>query len=68
MTNRELLDKCIERSGLKLGCIAHAIGITRSTFRLKRTGRQDFTETEMRALARTLCLSEEECIAIFFAG
>ena len=68
MTNRELLDKCIERSGLKLGYVAHALGVTRSTFRLKRTGRQDFTEREMRALADILQLTTEEKVAIFFAG
>lgn len=67
MTNRDLLVKCIERSGLKKGKIAEAMGKTISTFSRKLAGKQDFTETEMRTLARILQLSVEERTAIFFA-
>lgn len=67
MTNRELLTKCIDRSGLKKSKIAEAMGKTNNTFSRKLAGKQDFTETEMRTLARVLQLSVEERVAIFFA-
>lgn len=67
MTNRKLLEQCIERSGLKKGKIAEAMGKTINTFSRKLAGKQDFTESEMRTLARILHLSAEERIAIFFA-
>ena len=67
MTNRELLEKCIQRSGLKKAKIAEAVGKTINTFSRKLAGKQDFTESEMRTLADILQLSVEEKIAIFFA-
>lgn len=67
MTNREMLEQCIERSGLKKGKIAEALGKTINTFSRKLAGKQDFTESEMRTLSRILDLSVEERIAIFFA-
>ena len=67
MTNRELLEKCIERSGLKKGKIAEALGKTINTFSRKLAGKQDFTESEMRTLTELLHLSVEERMAIFFA-
>ena len=67
MTNTELLQECIKRSGLKKGKIAEALGKTINTFSRKLAGKQDFTESEMRTLARVLNLSAEEMIAIFFA-
>ena len=67
MTNRELLEHCIKRSGLKKGKIAEAIGKTVNTFSRKLAGKQDFTESEMRTLAQILHLSVEEKTAIFFA-
>lgn len=67
MTNRELLEKCIERSGLKKGKIAEALGKTINTFSRKLAGKQDFTESEMRTLTQILHLSVEERMAIFFA-
>lgn len=67
MTNRELLEKCIERSGLKKGKIAEALGKTINTFSRKLAGKQDFTESEMHTLAEILQLTNEEKIAIFFA-
>ena len=67
MTDRKLLEHCIERSGLKKGFIADAIGKDPSAFSKKLAGIRDFTEAEMRALARVLQLSDAEKIAIFFA-
>ena len=67
MTNRKLLEDRIERSGLKKSKIAEAMGKTISTFSRKLAGKQDFTESEMRTLARVLQLSAEDRIAIFFA-
>ena len=66
MTNRELLARCIKRSGLKKGYIAEAINKKPRTLSKKLAGNQDFTETEMRTLARILHLSVEERVAIFF--
>ena len=66
-TNHELLERCIERSGLKKAHIAKAINKSPRTLSKKLAGKQDFTETEMRTLAHVLQLSVEERVAIFFA-
>lgn len=68
MTNWELLDKKIEESGLRRAFIYEKLGITRSAWAHKRSGKSDFTAAQIQTLCETLHitrLSEKE--QIFFA-
>ena len=68
MTNWELLDKKIEESGLRRAFIYERLGITRSAWSHKRSGRTDFTASQIQTLCEVLHitrLSEKE--QIFFA-
>ena len=67
MTDRTLLNERIKAKGLKKSYLAEQIGKKPRTLSRKLTGKQDFTESEMRTLARILQLSAEDRIAIFFA-
>ena len=67
MTNTELLNEKIEKSGLKIGFISDQLGMTRQTFRKKVNGISDFNQTEMKLLCDLLKItSMKEKNKIFF--
>lgn len=69
MTNTELLNERIQKSGLKKSYIAKVLGVVDSTLSRKINGAQDFTSTEIRTLCTLLRIDDlEEKEAIFFAS
>lgn len=68
MTNTQLLDEKIEKSGLKINFICEQIGISRQRFHDKKTNKAKFRQSEIYVLCDLLNLEDkEEKIAIFFA-
>lgn len=68
MTDWDMLEKRIEESGLRRAFIYDSLGITRSAWSHKRSGRTDFTASQIQTLCKILHitrLSEKE--QIFFA-
>lgn len=62
----ELLEKAIERSGLRVSFICEQLGISRQAFDRKRKGYFSFRQSEVYVLCSLLNLSNEEKIKIFF--
>lgn len=58
--NRELLDKRIDESGLKVGFIAEELGLSRSGFDQKRRGIIPFTVPEKFVLCHLLDITKTE--------
>ena len=67
MTNKDMLEEYIEKSGYKKGFIAKKIGITRYAFILKINNKSEFKATEIKTLCTLLNIGVEERTAIFFA-
>lgn len=67
MTDRQLLRDTITQSGLKKKFLAEQLGITTQGFRLKISGVNEFTETEMQKLSELLHLNKTMRDRIFFA-
>lgn len=68
MTNKELLNERIEKSGLKKGYIAIVLGMTPGSLSHKIANRRDFKASEINALCELLGIDTlEEKEAIFFA-
>ncbi len=68
MTDTELLRKKIEQSGYKMRFIANKMGITYQGLLNKINNRSEFRAREIQILHNLLGLTEEERVAIFFAG
>jgi transcriptional regulator with XRE-family HTH domain len=66
MTNRKLLEKAIQESGLKKSHIAQALGMSRPTFNAYMAGAQEFRVTHMNLLCALLKIDPEQREAIFF--
>lgn len=62
----ELLDKAIEKSGLKTSFIFGTLGISKSAYHQKRLGKVAFRQSEVYVLNNLLHLSEEESRKIFY--
>ena len=62
----ELLDKAIDKSGLKSSFIAEKLGISRQAFNKKRLGKTAFRQSEVFVMCTLLKLSDAECMQIFF--
>jgi len=62
----ELLEKAIDRSGLKINYILDQLGITRQAFDRKRKGRYAFRQSEVYVLCDLLKLNDEQKTQIFF--
>ena len=63
----ELLDKAIEKSGLKIGYIADALGITRQAFDMKRKGKTAFRKSEIYVICDLLKITDDnQKTQIFF--
>lgn len=68
MTNTELLEAMIQRSGYKKSFIAKAIGLSTYGFSKKIKNETEFKASEIEALCELLKISSsEEREAIFFA-
>ncbi len=65
--NIQMLKEKIAKSGITQEAIADAIGMSRCTFyrKLKRKG-NTFTVEEMNMIVKTIHLSKEEAVSIFF--
>jgi len=69
MTDTNLLQKYIDKSGLKLSFIAKRIGLSTYGFARKRDNRSEFLPSEIDALCRVLHIDTlEERFAVFFAN
>lgn len=67
MTNRELLRKRIEESGMKMKYLASECHISAQAFSSKMVGKSEFNASEMTVLREKLGLSDSEFITVFFA-
>lgn len=68
MTNTQMLNERIERSGLKQSFIAKQLGLSSYGFARKRDNQSEFLPSEINALCEILNIqSVEERFAIFFA-
>ena len=61
-----LLDKAIEKSGLKTNYIVEKLGISRQAYNKKRLGRSAFRQSEVYVMCDLLRLNETDCMQIFF--
>ena len=69
MTNTQMLNERIERSGLKQSFIAKQLGLSSYGFARKRDNQSEFLPSEINKLCELLCItSVEERFAIFFAS
>ena len=67
MTDTELLQDYIDRSGLKIKFIAEKVGLTPYGFSRKRDGLSEFTPSEIAVLCDVLHIETlEERWAVFF--
>lgn len=66
MTNRKLLERAIQESGLKKNHIAQALGMSRPTFNSYMEGRQEFRVSHMNILCALLKIDPTQREAIFF--
>lgn len=68
MTNTFLLQKAIERSGMKIGAILQRMNIqSYSTLKAKIENRREFTASEIATLSEILHLDKNQMEEIFFA-
>lgn len=68
MTDKELLEKAIEKSGIKVMKLMEAAGIkSYATFRGRMNNDTEFTASEIQALTDALQLTAAERDRIFFA-
>jgi DNA-binding XRE family transcriptional regulator len=67
MTNRELLEAAIKRSGYRKRYLAELLGLSPQGFYNKLNNKTEFTQSEIATLVKKLCLFDLEREAIFFA-
>lgn len=68
MTDTVMLQKAIERSGLKISSILEQMGIkSYATLRDKIENRQEFKASEIKKLCEILHLDADQMNGIFFA-
>lgn len=67
MTNREKLKGKIVENGMTQEQLAELLGITIATINYKVNNKSEFKASEIKKLAETLHLTDEEVNAIFFA-
>ena len=67
MTNIELLNQYIDKSGLKLQAIADALFITRWALYQKLNNKSSFKQGEIKKLCEILHIPVEDCIKIFLS-
>ena len=64
--DKELLDKYIDKSGLKIGFIVDTLGISRQAFDRKRNGFVSFTAAEVYVLCDLLSIPSCDKCSIFW--
>ena len=67
MTDSVRLNELIKKSGLKIKFIAEKLGITAQGLSSKRSGKSEFTASEISTLAGLLNLSQKEIYDIFLS-
>ena len=67
MTNTKLLEEAIERSGLKKGKIAEALGVSRGGLTNLINNRAEFKASQIQVFCKLLGLTAAQRDAIFFA-
>lgn len=67
MTNKDLLERYIEKSGYKKSFIAKKLGITSYGFLLKINNKSEFKASEIKILCTLLNIGIADSMAIFFA-
>ena len=65
MTDFEMLERIMKRSGATIEAIANAAGITRETYYNRKKGIGEFTAREIVAICNTLRLTTKERDDIF---
>ena len=66
MTNVEMLQKKIDESGLSPTEMAASLGMSVPTYYSRKTGKSEFTASEIAKTVEILNLTKEERDAIFF--
>lgn len=66
MTDVKMLEKKINNSGLSHTAIAAALNVSMPTYYSRKTGRSEFTASEIVKVMKVLKLTKEERDAIFF--
>ena len=67
MTNTELLEEAIKKSGLKKGFIAEKLGLSRTGFANCINNRAEFRVGHVNTLCELLNIDTDQRNAIFFA-
>lgn len=65
MINRELLEECIKKSGMKVSFIAESIGISKAGLYNKISGKSEFKVSEFLSMQKILSLDDETARDIF---
>ena len=65
MTDFEMLERIMKRSGATIEAIANAAGITRETYYNRKKGVGEFTAREIVGITNVLRLTTDERDAIF---
>lgn len=69
MTNTELLEDKIRKSGKKKGYLAEKIGVSRTTFYALLHNNSEFKARQIRTLCAEIGIEDDETVkAIFFAS
>ena len=68
MTNTELLEQYIEKSGYKKSFIAKHLGISSYALSMKITNKPEFKGSEMDMLCKLLHIGVRDRMRIFFAN
>ena len=67
MTNKELLEEAIRKSGLKKGYIAQQVGLTPAGLLNCLNNKAEFKVSQVHKLCELLNLDQDQRTAIFFA-
>ena len=67
MTNFELLEEIMSKSGATIDAVAKAAHFSRETYYNRKKGIGEFTASEISTLTELLHLTDEERNRIFFA-
>ena len=67
MYDKDAMTRLLKSRGVKLRVIAEKLGVTEATFRNKRKGKTEFTQTEISEFCDCLRLSDSERNSVFFA-
>lgn len=55
-------------AGLNVRTLCEKTGINESSFYRKMAGKVEFTQSEISAIARELCMSKDTIFSVFFAA